>query len=85
MSDQTVDYSPLEKFESEVQAFLDFSVIDDKKKDEITEEVETNFKMIQYHFMMVEKTTGSITDEDVSYSANLVKRVICHKFNIPYL
>jgi hypothetical protein len=85
MSEQNVDYSPLEKFEAEVQAFLDFSLIDDEIKEEITKEVETNFKMIRYHFMMVESTTGSITDEDVAYSANLVKRIISNKFNISYL
>jgi hypothetical protein len=47
-----------------------------KDKELILKELYKNIEMVQYHCKMVEENTGSITQEDIVYSLNLLTRVM---------
>lgn len=46
----------------------------------LASETEMSLKRMQYHCEQVQKSTGSLTLEDVNYCINLTTRIIEHKF-----
>lgn len=81
----------LEKVVEELQQLLETSLENQMKNLEMYREAEGNFmslasetemslKRMQYHCEQVQKSTGSLTLEDVNYCINLTTRIIEHKF-----
>lgn len=53
-----------------------------KKQEHMKEELNRNLNMMEHHCAEVERNTGEITMEDISYCIDLTLRVMKYKFNI---
>lgn len=51
-----------------------------KEQEDMLKELDRNLNMVKYHCQQVEATTGELIQEDIAYCANLVNRIMKHKF-----
>ena len=51
-----------------------------KEQEQMLVELNRNLEMMKYHCDQVRHNTGEVTLEDVCYSANLINRIMKHKF-----
>ena len=61
----------------DLEARLDSAYME---QEQMLSELERNLNMMMYHCQQVQNNTGEVTMEDVSYCANLIDRVMKHKF-----
>lgn len=61
----------------DLEARLDSAYME---QEQMLKEVERNLEMMKYHYEQVRHNTGEVTLEDVCYCANLINRVMKHKF-----
>ena len=51
-----------------------------KEQEDMLTELDRNINMMKYHCQQVEANTGEIIQEDIAYCANLINRIMHHKF-----
>ena len=51
-----------------------------KEQEDMLTELDRNINMMKYHCQQVEANTGEIIQEDIAYCANLINRIMKHKF-----
>jgi hypothetical protein len=61
----------------DLEARLDIS---NREQEQMLVELNRNVEMLKYHCARVEDETGSLTSQDINYSANLLLRIMNYKF-----